>query len=320
MGTSTVLSYNLVGERSRFSSTTTTTLRPVSVVMDIIPVEMIMDIFKYLDRPELWAMTLVAARFRAVATNILYHELLLVNSRLSRLVVSIQANPLNATIIKHVRIYLDTKFTPPESLKDLFLLLTHTPNLEMLYVSPLGYVNGVEWYPPPLPKLQVLEFKRLRMSVQLAESLVALPELKCLKMRRINYLYPVSQIHYLRALATNPSPTSEHLKTIMNNLIEFEGSMALILFLRDYGKLKYLTTSLSEGMEEEWRFLHQVAGATLQYLRVRNVEVDDCRQLLSCASGFNALRYLGVVPLNITAPPSTMVRHIAFVIGTRIPT
>ena len=288
--------------------------------MDIIPVEMIMDIFKYLDRPELWAMTLVAARFRAVATNILYHELLLVNSMLSRLVVSIQANPLNATIIQRVRVYLDTKFTPPESLKDLFLLLMHTPNLEMLYVSPLGYVNGVEWYPPPLPRLQVLEFKRLRISVQLVESLVALPELKCLKMRQINYPGPVamnpSHIHYLSALAANSSPTSEHLKTIMNNLIEFEGSMTLIMFLRDYGKLKYLTTSLSESMEEEWQFLHQVAGATLQYLRVRYLEIDDCRQLLSYASGFNALRYLGVVPLNITAPPSTMVRHIAFVIGT----
>ena len=286
--------------------------------MDIIPVEMIMDIFKYLDRSELCAMTLVAARFRAVATNMLYHELVLVNSRLSRLVVSIKANPLNATIIKRVRIYFDTPFTPSESWKDLFLLLTHTPNLEMLYVSPLGLMSRAEWYPPPLPRLQVLEFKRLHMSDLLAESLVALPELKCLKMGRINFLGPLSQIHYLSALATNPSPISEHLKTIMNNLIEFEGSMALTMYLRDYGKLKYLTTNLSEGMEEEWRFLHQVAGATLQYLRVCDVEIDDCRQLLSCASRFNALRYLGVFPLNITVPPSTMVRHI-FVTGTRNP-
>ena len=290
--------------------------------MDIIPVEMVMDIFKYLNRSELWAMTLVAARFRAVATNMLYHELFLVNSRLSRLLVSIKANPLNATIIKCVRVWLDPKFTPPGSWNELFDLLTHTPNLERLYVFPRGYINGVEWYPPPLPRLQVLEFKRLRISVQLAESLVALPELKCLKMGRINYLDAVamnpSQIHYLTTLAANPSPTTEHLKTVMNNLIEFEGSITLTMYLRDYGKLKYLTVILNKGMEKEWRFLHQVAGATLQYLRVRGVKID-CRQLLSCASGFNALRYLGVVPLNITAPPSTMVRHIAFVIGTRIP-
>jgi len=107
----------------------------------------------------------------------------------------------------------------------------------------------------------------------------------------------------------------------MNNLVEFEGSKTLITYLRDYGKLKYLSISLSEGMEEEWRHLHQVAGATLQFLRVRGVEmeeIDECHQLLSRVSRFSALRHLGVVPLNIIEPPSTMVRHIAFAVGARI--
>jgi hypothetical protein len=286
--------------------------------MDVIPVETIMNIFKYLDRHELWAVTLVAVRFRAVATNILYHELFLLNSRLSRLLVSVKVNPFNATIIKRVEVFLESTCTPPERWKELFDLLTHTPNLERLYVSPcgfvtdVGYMNGVEWYPPPLPKLQILEFKRLRMSAQLAESLLSLPHLKSLKMGRI----------HRRAVPTNPNPNSEHLKTIMNNLVEFEGSMKLTVYLRDYGKLKYLSTSLSEDAEEEWRLLHQVPGATLQFLRVRGVEIyetDECHKLLSRASRFSALRYLGVIPLNITEPPSTMVRHLTFAVGLEYP-
>jgi hypothetical protein len=278
--------------------------------MDVIPVETIMNIFKYLDRHELWAVTLVAVRFRAVATNILYHELFLLNSRLSRLLVSVKVNPFNATIIKRVEVFLESTCTPPERWKELFDLLTHTQNLERLYVSPVGYMDGVEWYPPPLPRLQILEFKRLRMSSQLAESLVVLPELKCLKMGRI---------HRLKAVATNPSPTHEHLKTIMKNMVEFEGSMTLIMYLRDYGKLKYLSTSLYESVKEEWRHLDQVAGATLQSLRVHRINMDDCHQFISRASRFSALRYLGVVPLNITEPPPTMVRHIAFVVGLEYP-
>jgi len=123
-----------------------------------------MHIFKYLYTPELRAMTLVATRFRAVATNNLYHELSGDNSSLSRLLVSIKLNPLNATITKSVHIWLDSRVTPPESWKELFVLLTYTPNLERLQLSPLGYMNGLEWYPPPLPKLQIFDFKRLRMS------------------------------------------------------------------------------------------------------------------------------------------------------------
>jgi len=277
--------------------------------MDVIPVEMIMHIFKYLYTPELRAVTLVATRFRAVATNNLYHELSLSKSRLSRLLVSIKLNPLNATITKSVYILFGSKVTPPESWKELFVLLTHTPNLERLRIIPLCCMNGVEWYPPPLPKLQIFESKRLRMSAQFTESLVALPELKYLKM---------GTVERLCAVTTNPSSSSEHLKTIMNNLVEFEGSRTLIMYLGDYGKLKYLSICSSEGMEEEWRHLHQVAGATLQFLRVRGVEIGECHQLLSHASGFSALRFLGLVPLNIIEPPSTMVRHIAFDVGARI--
>lgn len=269
-----------------------------------------MDIIKYLDRSDLWAMTLVAARFRAAANNILYHELFLYNSKLSRLLVSIKVNPSNATRTKCIHIWLEAKRTPPQTWEDLFVLLTHMQNLERLHVSPVGYLNGVEWYPPPMPRLQILEFKRLRMTAQLAESLVALPSLKCLKMGRI---------HPLSVLAADPDPTSEHLKTIMNNLVEFEGSIALTKYLRDYGKLKYLSISLSEGMEEEWRFLHQAAGATLQFLRIRSAELYDYPQLLSRASKFSALRYLGVVPLNITEPYSTDVCHISFAVVARIP-
>ena len=255
-------------------------------------------------------MTLVAARFRAVANNILYHELFLYNSRLSRLLVSIKVNPSNATRTKRIHLWLEAKHNPPERWQDLFVLLTHTPNLERLHVSPVGYLNGVEWYPPPMPTLQILEFKRLRMTAQLAESLVALPSLKCLKMGRV----PPFNV-----LATDPCPTSEHLKTIMNNLVEFEGSMALAIYLRDYGKLKYLSISLSERTEEEWRFLHQAAGATLQFLRIRSVDLYECHQLLSHASKFSALRYLGVLPLNITEPSSTIVRCISFAVVARIP-
>jgi len=272
-----------------------------------------MHIFKYLYTPELHAMTLVAIRFRAVATNNLYHELSVGNFRLSRLLVSIKLNPLNATITKSVYIWLESKVTPPESWKELFVLLTYTPNLERLRIIPFGYMNGVEWYPPPLPKLQIFECKRFRMSAELAESLVALPELKCLKMGRVERLC---------AVTTDPSPNSEHLKTIMNNLVEFEGSRTLIMYLGDYGKLKYLSISLYEGMEEEWQHLHQVAGTTLQFLRVRGMdmeEIDECHQLLSRVSRFSALRHLGVIPLNITDSPSTMVRHIAFAVGARIP-
>jgi len=271
-----------------------------------------MDIFKYLYTPELRAMTLVATCFRAVATNNLYRELSVDNSELSRLLMSFKLNPLNATITKSVCFRLVSEVTPPESWKELFDLLTHTPNLERLRIIPFGCMNGVEWYPPPLPKLQSFDCKRLRMSAQFTEWLVALPELKCLKM---------GTIERLCALTTNPSPNSEHLKTIMNNLVEFEGSRTLITYLRDYGKLKYLSISFSEGMEEEWRHLHQVAGATLQFLRVRGMdimEIGEYHQLLSHASGFSALRYLGVVPLNIIEPPSTMVRHIAFAVGDGI--
>jgi len=280
--------------------------------MDVIPVETIMNIFKYLSKPELRAMTLVATRFRAVAINNLYHELFVDNSRLSRLLVSIKLNPLNATITKSATIWLDSRVTPPESWKELFDFLTHTTNLERLRIIPFGHMDGVEWYPPPLPKLRNFEFQRLRMSARLAESLVALPELKCLKM---------GPIERLCAVTTNPSPNSEHLKTIMNNLVEFEGSRTLIAYLRDYGKLKYLSISLSEGMEEEWRHLHQVAGTTLQFLRVYGLnmkEIDECHRLLSRVSRFSALRHLGVVPFNITDSPSTMVRHIAFDVGARI--
>ena len=271
--------------------------------MDFTPVKTIMDIFKYLDRPELRAMTLVAARFRAVATSLLYHELSIANSRLCRLLVSIKVNPHNATIIKCIQIYLEEMCTPPERWEELFVVLTHTPNLERLHVLPLGYMNGVEWYPPPLPRLQILEFRKLRMSAQLAESLVALPELKCLK---------IGRIPRLSAVATNSYPTSEYLTMILNNLVEFEGSMTLIVYLRDYGKLKYFSTSYYDDMEEEWRLLHQVAGATLQFLRVRGVQIYDSHQFLSLASRFSALRFLGVVPLNITEPPPEMVRNIAF--------
>ena len=286
-------------------------IRPVGIVMDVIPVETIMHIFKYLERPELRAMTLVATRFRAVATKNLYHKLFVDNSGLSRLLVSVKLNPLNATMTKCATIWLNSRVTPLESWKELFDLLTHTTNLERLLFFPLGY--GIEWYPPPLPKLQIFMLRRLRMSAQLAESLVALPELKCLKM---------GPTERLCALTTDPSPNSEHLKTIMNNLVEFKGSRTLIAYLRDYGKLKYLSISLSEGMEEEWRHLHQVAGATLQFLRVYGVnmkEIDECHQLLSRVSRFSALRHLGVIPLNITDSPSTMVRHIAFAVGARIP-
>jgi len=272
-----------------------------------------MDIFKYLYTPELRAMTLVATRFRAVATNNLYHKLYFGTSRLSRLLVSIKLNPLNATITKCVQIWLESKRTPPESWKELSVLLTHTPNLERLHVFPFGYMDGVEWYPPLLPKLQIFDFKRLRMSARLAESLAALPELKCLKMGRIERLC---------AVTTNPPPTSEHLKTIMNNLVEFEGARTLIMYLKDHRKLKYLSISLYEGMEEEWRHLHQVAGATLQFLRLRGMEmmeIIECHQLLSRASRFSALRHLGVVPFNIIAAPSTMVRHIASAVGAEIP-
>jgi len=131
----------------------------------------------------------------------------------------------------------------------------------------------------------------------------------------------MGRIERLCAVATNPSPSFEHLKTTMNNLVEFEGSGTLIKYLRDYGKLKYLSISLYEGMEEEWRHLHQVAGTTLQFLRVRGVdmmEIGECHQLLSRISRFSALRYLGVVPLNIIEPPSTMVRHNAFAVGDGI--
>ena len=269
-----------------------------------------MEIFEHLDRSSLRAMTLVAARFRAVATNILYREIFLINSRVSRLFASIKVNPFNATIIKCVRIWLQTTCTPPETYKDLFVLLTHTTNLERLYVAPVGFMNEVEWYPPLLPKLQILEFKKIRMSAQFAESLVALPELKCLKMGRVGSL---------RAVATDLSSASEHLTTIMNNLVEFDGSITLTMYLRRYGKLKYLTTDFCDSMEEKWRFLHQVAGATLQFLRLRDVDLHDCHQLLSRASKFSALRFLGEVPLNITEPPSTMVRHISFAVVARIP-
>ena len=272
-----------------------------------------MNIFKYLYTPELHAMTLVATRFRAVATNNLYHELSVYGkSRLSRLLVSIKLNPLNAAITKSAYIWLESKVTPPESWKELFDLLTHTPNLERLRIVPFGYLNGLEWYPPPLPKLQIFDFRRLRMSAQLAQSLVALPELKRLKMGRVERLC---------AVTTKPSPNSEHLKTIMNNLVEFEGLRTLIMYLRDHGKLKYLSINLSDGMEEEWRHLHQVAGATLQFLRVRGMDmmkIDKCHQLLSHASGFSALRFLGLIPLNIIERPSTMVRHITFAVGARI--
>ncbi len=273
-----------------------------------------MEIFEHLDRSSLWAMSLVAARFRAVATHNLYREPFLLNSRLSRLLASIKVNPFNAAIIKCIWVWLQSTCTPPETYNELFVLLTHTTNLERLYVSPVGYMNEVEWYPPPLPRLQILEFKKIRMSAQLAESLLALPELKCLKMGRVRCLSPV---------VTDLSPTSEHLITIMNNLVEFEGSTALTMYLRNYGKLKYLSTGLCglcEGMEEEWRFLLQVAGATLQFLRVRGVDVDDCYQLLSRASRFSALQFLGVVPLNVTEPSSTIVRHISFAVVARIPT
>jgi len=233
--------------------------------MDVIPVKTIMDIFKYLDRPDLRAMTLVAARFRAVATS-LYHEVSIANSRLCRLLVSIKVNPHNATIINCIRIWLESTCTPPESWETLFVVPTHTPNLERLHVSSCGCMSGVEWYPPPMPRLQILEFKKLWMSAQLAESLVALPELKYLKLGRVSRLV---------AVATNPYPTSEHLTMILNNLVEFEGSMTLTVYLRDYGKLRYLSTSYYDDMEEEWRLLHQVAGATLQFLRVHGVEIAD---------------------------------------------
>jgi len=133
--------------------------------MDVIPVETIMDIFKYLYTPELRAMTLVATRFRAVATNNLYHELSVSNSRLSRLLVSFKLNPLNATITKSAYIWFQSTVIPPESWNELFVLLTYTPNLERLCIILFGYMNGVEWYPPPLPKLQIFEFKRLRADV-----------------------------------------------------------------------------------------------------------------------------------------------------------
>lgn len=271
-----------------------------------------MEIFEHLDRSSLRAMTLVAARFRAVATNILYREVLLIDSRLSRLFASIKVNPFNATMIKSVRIWLQSSRTPLDTYKELFGLLTHTTNLERLDVSPLGYMNEVEWCPPPLPKLRILQFKQIQMSAQFAESLVALPELKCLKMGRVGSLRPV---------ATDLSAASEHMTTIMNNLVELEGSIALTMYLKSYGKLKYLSTSLCacDCMEEEWRYLHQVAGATLQFLRLRDVDIDNCHQLLSCASSFSALRFLGEVPLYITEPPSPMVRHISFAVVARIP-
>lgn len=262
-----------------------------------------MDIIQYLDRTALWAMSLVAARFRAVANNILYHDIFLYNSRLSRLLVSIKVNPFNVTRTKCIHLWLEAKHTPPEIWDDLFVLLTHMQNLERLHVSPVGYPKGVEWYPPPMPRLQILQFKRLRMTAQLAESLVALPSLKCLKM---------GQVPPFSVLATDLRPISEHLKTIMNNLVEFEGSLALTMYLRDYGKLKYLSISLCECTEEEWRCLHQAAGATLQFLRIRSLDLFESHQLLSRASKFSALRYLGVLPLNVTEPFSATVRHIFF--------
>ena len=268
-----------------------------------------MDIFKYLNSLDLRAMTLVAARFRAVATSLLYHELSIGGWRICRLLASIKMNPHNATIIKCIQIWLEPKFTPPETWEQLFVVLTHTQNLERLYISPSCSMNEVEWYPPPMPRLQILEFRKLRMSAQLAESLVALPELKCLKLGLIPRHCTV---------APNPYPASEHLTMIMNNLVEFEGSMTLTVYLRDYGKLRYLSTSYYDDMEEEWRLLPQVAGATLQFLRVRGVQIDSRHQFLSLASRFSALRFLGVIPLNITEPPPEMVRNIVFAVEARI--
>src|SRR5258706_11335037 len=218
-------------------------------------------------------MSLVAPGVRAVAPDTRYRDPFFLNSRLPRLLASIKVNHVNATIIKCIWVWLQSTCTPPETYNELFVLLTHTTNLERLYVSPVGYMNEVEWYPPPLPRLQILEFKKIRMSAQLAESLLALPELKCLKMGRVRCLSPV---------VTDLSPTSEHQITIMNNLVEFEGSTALTMYLRNYGKLKYLSTGLCglcEGMEEEWRLLLPVAGGTFQLLRCPGFDRGDGYQM-----------------------------------------
>ena len=264
--------------------------------MDFLPVEVLLESFGNLTVRDLHALCSVSVQFHSIATELLYRHISVSGKETLVLSSSLALRPSNGRLV-HSLLFWFSESTNDDEWGAIDTVLARTANLEELELYPPDDPIYLGRCPPlhSLPRLRILIFPGLPMTVRVTNSIVLL-----------RHLHTLNIGWRVRDYAQSEPTSSEHLAEITNRLISFEGPMALVRHLNEGNRLSLLIVKYSEAQSQEWRHLQHVAKGTLKSLLVHRLNPQILHHFLSIVSEFRSLRYLGRVPLQLGKPASRL--------------